>query len=131
MTVEQREEFWRRFLADVEVFRASLPECDVMVNPFEVRRWYVKFSKRRLRGPAAFAELLIAEHVASTNDLLLAAPLNGTVEDVEQRGQRLMIPVFYDAKADRFSLQADHGPVAEAQMPAFFSRLLDVFLERL
>jgi hypothetical protein len=47
MTSQQREEFWRRFHGEIERFREREANCDVAVNPLEVRLWDVKFTRRR------------------------------------------------------------------------------------
>lgn len=131
MTRQQRDEFWRRFRASIERFRNAGDECEIAVNPFEIRRWDVKFTKRRPAGPPASVTLAIVEHAPSREQFLLAITPTYTVEDVVTDGERFLIPVFCDPASGAFSLQADHGAVEESHMADFFARTADVLLNRL
>jgi hypothetical protein len=131
MTGQQREEFWRRFNTEIERFRESGASCDVAINSFEVRRWNVKFVKRRVAYPAASVTLAILEHAPSRAELLLAVTPTYQVEEVVTDGERFLIPVFFDPGSGTFLLHADHGPVSESQMTEFFARTADALLNRL
>jgi hypothetical protein len=72
MTREQREEFWRRFHAEIERFREGGANGDVAINPLEARLWDVKFTERRAGDPAASVTLAILEHAPSRKEFLLA-----------------------------------------------------------
>jgi hypothetical protein len=131
MTRQQREEFWRRFHAEIERFRASGVNCDVAINPFEVRRWNVKFVKRRAGYKVASVTLAILEHAPSREEFLLAVTPTYTVEEVVWGGEPFLIPVFFDPVSDTFLLHADHGPIEELQIADFFARAADALLNRL
>jgi hypothetical protein len=131
MTTERREEFWRRFHADIERFRESGANYDVAINSFEVRQWNVKVTKRRARYPVASVTLAICEHAPSREELLLAVTPTYTVEGVVTDGERFLIPVFFTPASGTFSLHADHGPVEESQMTDFFARTADALVNRL
>src|ERR1700730_17864861 len=113
MIKEQREEFWHRFHVEIERFRESGTNCDVAINPLEVRRWDVKFITRRASYPVASVTLVILEHAPSTEVFLLAVTPTYTVEDVVRDGERFLIPVFFNQASGTFLLHADHGPVNE------------------
>jgi hypothetical protein len=91
MTRQQREEFWRRFHAEIERFRASGVNCDVAINPFGVRRWNVKFVKRRAGYKVASVTLAILEHAPSREEFLLAVTPTYTVEEVVWGGEPFLI----------------------------------------
>jgi hypothetical protein len=131
MTGQRREEFWRRFHAEIERFRESETSCEVAINPFEVGRWHVKFTERRAGYPAASVAIGIIEHSPSKDEFLLAITPTYVVEDVVTEGERLLIPVFVDPASDAFLLHADHGPVAESDMTRFFARTAGALLDRL
>jgi hypothetical protein len=131
MTGRQREEFWRRFHAEIERFRESETNCDVAINPFEIGQWHVKFTKRRVGYPAASVAVGIIEHSPSRDEFLLAITPTYVVENVVKEGERFLIPVFLDAASDTFLLHADHGPVAESHMTGFFARTAGALLDRL
>jgi hypothetical protein len=131
MNRQQREEFWRRFHAEIDRFRESGANCDVAVNLFEVRRWDVKFMKRRAGYPVASVTLAILEHAPAKEEFLLAVTPTYTVEEAVMHGERLLIPVFFDPGSGTFTLHADHGPVEESQMTEFFARTAETLLNRL
>jgi hypothetical protein len=131
MIREQREEFWRRFHADIERFRESGVNCDVAINPFEIRRWNVQFTKRRPGYPAASVTLGILEHAPSREEFLLAVTPTYAMGEVVWDGGPWLVPVFFDPGSGTFSLHADHGPVGEPQMTDFFARTADALLHRL
>jgi hypothetical protein len=131
MIRHQREEFWRRFHAEIERFRASGANCDVTINAFEPRRWNVKFMTRRAGDSPASVSLAILEHAPSREEFLLAVTPTYAVEEVVTDGERFLIPVFFEPVAGTFSLQADHGPVEESQMTDFFARTAGALLNRL
>ena len=131
MTGQRREEFWRRFHVEIERFREHETSCDVAINPFEVGRWHVKFTRRRAGYPAASVAIGIVEHSPSRDELLLAITPTYVVEDVVTEGERLLIPVLLDPASDTFVLHADHGPVAEPDMTRFFASTAGALLDRL
>jgi hypothetical protein len=131
MTRQKREEFWRRFHAEIERFREGGANCDVAINSFEVRRWNVKFIKGRAGYPVAPVTLAILEHAPSREEFLLAVTPTYTVEEVVWDDERFLIPVFFDPVSGTFSLHADHGPVKESQMTDFFARTTGALLHRL
>jgi hypothetical protein len=131
MTRQQREEFWRRFQAGIERFLDSGANCHVAINPFEVRRWDVKFIKRRVGQSVASVTLAIVEHAPSKEAFLLAVTPTSTVDDVASEGERFLIPVFLDQTSGTFLLHADHGPVMESQMMDFFAHTAGELLNRL
>jgi hypothetical protein len=131
MTSQQREEFWRRFHGEIERFREREANCDVAVNPLEVRLWDVKFTRRRAGYPAASVTLAILEHAPSRKEFLLAVTPTYTVDEVVKGGERFLIPVFFDPASGRFLLHADHGPVGESQITDFFARTAGELLNRL
>jgi hypothetical protein len=131
MTRQQREEFWRRFHAEIERFRQSGENCEVAVNPLEARRWDVKFTKRRGGYPAASATVAILEHAASREVFLLAVTPTYAVEEVVREGEQFLIPVFFEPASGTFVLHADHGPVKESQLADFFARTAGALLGRL
>ena len=122
MTRPQRDEFWRRFYAQIERYRETGAECEVAINQFEVRRWDVKFTVRRSRPSAASVALAILEHAPSRDQFLLAVTATYMVDDAVTEDDRFLIPVFLNPESDRFLLHADRGPVDEPQMPEFFAR---------
>ena len=131
MTRQQRDEFWRRFHAEIDRFRQSETTCDVAINPMEVRRWDVKFTKRRAGHVAATVTLTILEHAPSKEEFLLAVTPTYTVGEVVTDGQRFLIPVFFDPASGTFLLHADHGRVNESRITDFFARTTGELLNRL
>jgi len=131
MTGQQREEFWRRFHAEIERFRDSEANCDVAINSLDVRLWDVKFTRRRVGYPVASLTLAILEHAPSRKEFLLAVTPTYTVDEVVKGGERFLIPVFFDPASGRFLLHADHGPVGESQITDFFARTAGELLNRL
>ena len=131
MTGQQREEFWRRFHAEIERFRECEANCDVAINPLEVRLWDVKLTKRRVGYPVASVTLAILEHAPSTKEFLLAVTPTYTVGEVVAGGERFLIPVFFDPASGTFLLHADHGPVEESHITDFFARTAGELLNRL
>ena len=131
MTRQQRDEFWQRFRAEIERCRESGANCDVAVNPLEVRLWDVKFTRRRVGHPVASVTLAILEHAPSRKEFLLAVTPTYTVDDVVTGGERFLIPVFFDPASGTFLLHADDGPVQESHMTDFFARTADELLNRL
>jgi hypothetical protein len=131
VTGQQRDEFWRRFYADIERFREGGADCDVATNTFEVRRWNIRFIKRRVGRPAASVTLSIFEHAPSTGEFLLAVTPTYALDEVVADGERLLIAVFLDPMSGTFLLHADHGPVGESQMTDFFARWAGALLGRL
>jgi hypothetical protein len=131
MTGQRREEFWRRFLAEIDRFRESDANCDVAINPFDVGRWRVRFTKQRVGYPAASVAIGINEHSPSRDEFLLAVTPTYVVEDLVTEGERVLIPVFLDPTSDTYLLHADHGPVAESDMTRFFARTVRTLLDRL
>src|SRR5260370_39031722 len=87
MTRQQRDEFWCRFYAEIERFREGEANCDVAINPLEVRRWDVKFSKRRAGSSVASVTLVILEHAPSREEFLLAVTPTYTAEEVVYGGR--------------------------------------------
>jgi hypothetical protein len=130
MIRQRREEFWRRFHAEIDRFRQIEGSCDVLINPLEVRRWDIKFIKRRGGFPMTLVTLAILEHAPSTDELLLAVTPTYTVGEVVTDGERFLIPVFFDPTTDTFLLHADHGPVDESRMTDFFARTASELLNR-
>jgi len=122
MTRPERDEFWRRFYAQIERYRDAGAGCQMEINQFEVRRWDVKFTMRRSQPSAAAVTLAVLEHAPSKDQFLLAVTPTYTVEDVVTEDDRFLLPVFLNPASDRFLLHADRGPVDEAQMPEFFAR---------
>jgi hypothetical protein len=57
MTRQQREEFWRRFHAEIQRFREGEAHCDLAINPLEVR-----FLIPVVFDPASGTFLLHADH---------------------------------------------------------------------
>jgi hypothetical protein len=131
MTRQQRDEFWRRFYAEIERFREGEANCDVAINPLEVRRWDVKFSKRRAGSSVASVTLVILEHAPSREEFLLAVTPTYRAEEVVTEGECILIPVLFDATSGTFLLHADHGPVRESQITDFFARTAGELLNRL
>jgi hypothetical protein len=127
----QREEFWRRFHANIERFREDGADCHITINSFEVRQWDVKVTKRRTVGPMASVTLTILEHAPSREQFLLAVTPTFTAEGVVTDGERFLVPVFFDPVPGTFSLQADHGRVRESEMTEFFARTVAALLARL
>jgi hypothetical protein len=121
MTRPERDEFWRRFYAQIERYRDAGAACQMEINQFEVRRWDVKFTMRRSQPSAAAVTLVVLEHAPSKDQFLLAVTPTYTVEDVVTEDDRFLLPVFLNPASDRFLLHADRGPVDEPQMPAFFA----------
>jgi hypothetical protein len=122
MTRPQRDEFWRRFYAQIERYRDAGAACEMEINQFEVRRWDVKFTMRRSQPSAAAVTLAVLEHAPSKDQFLLAVTPTFTVDDVVTEDDRFLIPVFLNQASDRFLLHADRGPVDESVMPEFFAR---------
>ena len=122
MTRPQRDEFWRRFYAQIERYRDTGADCEVAINQFEVRQWDVKFTVRRSHYPAAAVTLVILEHAPSREQFLLAVTPTYAMDDSVTEDDRFLIPVFHNPASDRFLLHADRGPVDEPQMPEFFAR---------
>jgi hypothetical protein len=117
----ERDEFWRRFYAQIERYRDTGADCEMAINQFEVRQWDVKFTVRRSRHPTAAVTLVIVEHAPSRVEFLLAVTASYAVDDVVTEDDRFLIPVFLNPASDRFLLHADRGPVDESQMPEFFA----------
>jgi len=130
-TAGQRLEFWRRFDDHIRQFRAREPHCDVVVNPFEVGSWRVKFSVQRPGLMAATAAVGVTDHPAATNDFLIAATPMLTIGDRIESGWRVLIPVLVDASTGHFVLHADHGPVDESRMCDYFGGVARALLDRL
>jgi hypothetical protein len=131
MTEAQRQAFWYRFHTEIERFRERETDCDVAINSFEVRRWNVKFTRRRAGRPMATVTLAILEHAASTGEFLLAVTSTYVMDDTVAEAERVLIPVLFDPASDTFLLHADHGPVGELQMTDFFARWAGALLSRL
>jgi len=131
MTRAEREEFWRRFHIGIERFREGGGDCDIAVNLFENRQWDVKFTKRRAGDRMVSVSLAILEHEPSKEQFLLAVTPICTVDGDVARRERALMPVFFDHVSDRFSLQADHGPVDESRIPDFFAAMVGALLSRL
>ena len=123
-----RIEFWRRFHADVERFRSRGSDCEVAVNQFEVRRWDVRFTKKRSGHPPASITLDIVEHAPSRDHFLVAVTPTLRLEDTETAGERQLLSIYYDAGSDRYTLQADHGPVDESRLSDYFAALAATWL---
>ena len=131
MTDPQRADFWNRFHAEIERFRERQTDCNVTTNPFENKRWAVRFTCRRGGDPPAVVTLSLVEHQTSRQGLLLAVTPEYHVGEAVTEGERLLIPVLFDQTSNAFSLHADHGPVPESQMPEFFSAMARELLFRL
>ena len=131
MTREERDEFWRRFHASIERFREGGTDCDIAVNSFENRQWDVKFTRRRAGERVASVVVAVLEHAPSKDQLLLAVTPTCTGDGDVTRREPFLIPVFFDDVSCTYSLQADHGPVEESQMPAFFAGIAGALLSRL
>jgi hypothetical protein len=105
--------------------------CDVAINPFELRRWDVKFTKRHTARSSTSVTITVVEHAESKDELLLSVTPTFVIDNVEETGERDLIPVLLEPATGKFLLHADQGPVNEEQMPAYFERLLAAFLSRL